>query len=136
MLEQWAAPFNAMSIISNRESPIHRDPGSRPAWSDLLLALGEYQDGRLELPGLGLLYRYNPGTIVGFSGCAFAHGAKCDGDRACIAWYMKDNVMKRLGLPVCGWADVKNLEPPRGYEYEGQDESWMYYVAEPKSSPI
>lgn len=127
VLQQWAAPFNAVSIISNRETPIHHDVGSRPAWSDLLLALGEYEDGRLELPTLGIVYQYNAGTMVAFSGCAFSHGAKCVGNRACIAWYMRDNVMKRLGLPLCGWADVNSVAPPRYDEYEAQENSWMFY---------
>jgi hypothetical protein len=62
--------------------------------------------------------------MIAFSGAAFEHGANCDGDRACIAFYMKDNVMNRLGLPIATWLDIReycftpesdNYEP--GYVY-------------------
>ena len=50
VLEHWWTPFNAMTVISNRETPLHRDLGSRPSWSDLLVALGNYENGRFALP--------------------------------------------------------------------------------------
>ena len=125
VLEVWATPFNAMTVVSNRSTPLHRDAGGRLAWSDLLLALGQYEDGRLLLPALGILYRYNPGTIVCFSGTAFEHGATCIGNRACVAFYMKDNIMNRLGLPIATWANVDSYAIPR--EHDNGDDSWMFY---------
>jgi hypothetical protein len=114
VLEQWWAPFNGITVISNRQTPLHRDLGGRPGWSDLLVALGKYQHGRFELPGLGLIYRYNPGTMICFAGSAFEHGANCNGDRACIAFYMKDNIMKRLGLPIADWLNVGEYQSGEG----------------------
>lgn len=134
-LKVWAAPFNAMTVVSNRTTPLHRDTGSRAAWSDLLLALGQYEDGRLLLPPLGIVYRYNPGTIVCFSGTAFEHGATCVGNRACVVFYMKDNVMNRLGLPIATWANVDGyaILPEPG----NADESWMFYEPyEPHLAPL
>ena len=32
------------------------------------LALGEYENGRIEFPGLGSRLKYDPGTIVTFMG--------------------------------------------------------------------
>ena len=44
-LEVWWTPFSAMSVVSNRETPLHRDMGGRVEWSDMLIALGEYHHG-------------------------------------------------------------------------------------------
>jgi hypothetical protein len=103
ILQLWYSPFSAVSVISNRSTPLHRDIGGRPQWLDLLIAVGEYKHGRFELPGIGLTLKYDPGTAVAFSGKIFRHGAHCVGDRACIAFYMRDNVLDRLGLPVGKW---------------------------------
>lgn len=103
ILQHWYSPFSAISVISNRSTPLHRDTGGRPQWLDLLIAVGEYEHGRFELPGIGLNLKYDPGTAVAFSGKIFRHGARCEGDRACIAFYMRDNVLDRLELPVGGW---------------------------------
>ena len=105
-LEAWYTPFSAMTVVGNRETPLHRDTGSRVDWADMLIALGTYHDGRLELPGLGMVYRYNPGTIIAFSGKAFEHGSTCSGNRACIALYMRDNVIRRLKVPTPSWVNV------------------------------
>ena len=35
---------------------------------DILVALGEYENGRIEFPGLGSRLKYDPGTIVAFMG--------------------------------------------------------------------
>lgn len=107
-LEAWWIPFSAMTVVSNRETPLHRDMGGRVDWCDMLIALGKYEHGRLALPGLGVTYRYNPGTVVAFSGMAFEHGATCPGNRACIALYMRNNVIRRLKLPTPSWLNASD----------------------------
>jgi len=89
----WYTPFSALSVISNRVTPLHCDTGARPEWMDLILALGEYDNGRFSIPAFGYTFKYNPGTILGFSSKIFRHGATCEGDRAAIAFYMQDNVL-------------------------------------------
>jgi len=106
-LSIWYSPFSALSVISNRVTPLHRDMQSRPEWYDMLVALGEYNHGRISLPGLGLIYCYNPGTIIAFSGKIFRHGATCPGDRACLSYYMRDNVLERVGAPMISWPNVQ-----------------------------
>ena len=88
ILSIWYTPFSAVSVISNRTTPLHRDTYGRPEWLDILVALGKYEHGRISFPGLGFDYKYNSGTIVAFPGKIFQHGAECEGDRACIAFYM------------------------------------------------
>jgi hypothetical protein len=115
VLAFWHAPFSAISVISNRLTPLHCDTGGRAEWTDLLLALGEYDNGRLSVPAFGYTFKYNPGAIIGFSSKIFRHGATCVGNRAAIAFYMRDNVLNRLGLPSGTWmeqAEYRNLLPP------------------------
>jgi hypothetical protein len=114
VLEFWHVPFSGISVISNRVTPLHCDTGGRAEWMDLLLALGEYDNGRFSVPAFGYTFKYNPGTIVALSSKIFRHGATCEGNRAAIAFYMRDNVLNRLGLPSGTWlnqADYKNLLP-------------------------
>jgi hypothetical protein len=103
VLEFWHVPFSAISVISNRVTPLHCDTGGRAEWMDFLLALGKYDNGRLSVPAFGYNFKYNPGTIVAFSSKIFRHGATCEGNRAAIAFYTRDNVMNRLGLPSGTW---------------------------------
>jgi len=120
ILQLWYCPFSAVSVISNRSTLLHRDTGGRPQWLDFLIVIGDYQHGRFEVPGLGLTFKYNPGTALAFSGKIFRHGAHCDGDRACIAFYMRDNVLERLGLPVGSWLNGSQydaLRQPIGTSY-------------------
>jgi hypothetical protein len=114
VLGYWHSPFSGISVISNRVTPLHCDTGGRAEWMDLLLALGEYENGRFSVPAFGYTFKYNPGTIAAVSSKIFRHGATCVGNRAAIAFYMRDNVLNRLGLPTGTWlhqADYRNLIP-------------------------
>lgn len=108
-LEIWSVPFTGLSVISNRSTPLHRDFNSRKEWLDLLVALGHYDRGVMRLPGLGLELAYNPGTVVRIAGRVIQHGVECNGERACLAYYMRDKVHERLGLRVPSWF---NLDGP------------------------
>ena len=109
-LQDWNVPFNALSVVSNRTTPWHRDTLGRKEWLELLVALGDYEDGRFELDGLNILFRYDPGCILATSGKLFRHGAHCDGERACLAYYMRDLVQERLGQPVVPWANIRMFD--------------------------
>ena len=85
-------------------SVVHRDNSSRPECFDMLLTLGNYDDGEIVFPNLGVWLRYNPGTLVALSGKLIQHGVEeVDGDRVCLAFYMKDNVHERLNVPPTAW---------------------------------
>ncbi|KAF8801179.1 hypothetical protein BYT27DRAFT_7115442, partial [Phlegmacium glaucopus] len=114
VLDIWQMPFSALSVISNRVTPLHCDTGGRVEWMDLMLALGEYDNGQYNVPAIGYTFKYNPGTIIGVSSKIFQHGAICEGNWAAISFYMRDNVLNRLGLPSRGWfqeADYQKLLP-------------------------
>ena len=68
ILQLWHSPFSAVSVISNRSTPLLWDTGGRAQWFDFLIALGDYQHGRFGIPGLGVFLKYNPGTDLAFSG--------------------------------------------------------------------
>jgi hypothetical protein len=106
LAEVWTLPFVSMSIMVNRETPLHRDNGGAPEWLDVLLPLGTYADGYFNVPGLGRRFHYSPGDLVGLAGRILRHSAECNGNRACIAFYMRKNVFSSLGLPHVGWAQV------------------------------
>lgn len=104
-LSIWTSPFNALSVITNRNTPAHRDTKGRNEWLDFVTALGEDNSvGIMTFPGLGLSVDYNPGTIVAIAGKIIRHAANFEGgERACIAYYMRNKVQERLGLPAGTW---------------------------------
>lgn len=110
ILSLWTIPFNAMQIISNRETPLHQDVQGRNEWYDILLTLGEYDNGRMVLPGLGLRLVYNPGTLVAISGKMVLHGvSRVNGDRISFAQFLRDKVMTRLGQLNAMYMNISNL---------------------------
>ena len=115
VLNLWMVPFSGLSVISNRITPLHRDCNGRKEWMDLLVALGRYHQGLFCIPGLGLELLYNPGTVVGIAGKVLQHGVECNGERACLAFYMRDRVHERLGLRAPRWFNVEGLISPVGF---------------------
>ncbi|KDQ50179.1 hypothetical protein JAAARDRAFT_114171, partial [Jaapia argillacea MUCL 33604] len=81
-------------------TPIHRDPKCRLGWFDLLATVGLYGYAEMELRGLGLWFRYTPGTAVALSRYIVKHGvSESDGERVCYAYFMRDRVLCRLQVP-------------------------------------
>ena len=105
LLKLWSSPFTAITAISNRDTPHHRDNGSAHEWLDILVALGDYDNGQIEFPGLGMRFKYDPGTVVVFTGRVLRHGANCPGDRACIVHHMKERVVEELGITKPSWVN-------------------------------
>jgi hypothetical protein len=94
-------------VISGRSTPPHRDGNSRYSWYDLLVTLGEYQNCRLRLPGVGVSFEYGPGTVVGLCGMVLEHEVPdFEGERVCYAYFMRDNVHEWAGVrPPGDWMD-------------------------------
>lgn len=105
----WSNLFNGVSIICNRETPIHRDTNSLEHWYDFLFTMGPYVDGVMEIPGVGIRLAYDSGTMVALTGRVLRHGvAKVDGDRLCVAYYMRENVQRRMAESLALWNRVDN----------------------------
>ncbi|KAG2366113.1 hypothetical protein BDR07DRAFT_1373825 [Suillus spraguei] len=95
-LQYWASVFNTLSIISNQETPNHRDHLSVPECFNILTTVGNYSNARMSMPSLQLEFR-----IV-------RHGVDgVEGDRIAWAWYMRDSVHIYARVPSHGWARVK-----------------------------
>lgn len=109
-MEKWGSTFSAVSLISNRSAPLHRDPRSHPSWYDILVSFGSYTEATLCLPGLGLELPYPSGTVVAFSGNLLRHGVtEHDGERVCLAYFMREKVHERLQVPLAGWMTTDKI---------------------------
>ena len=92
-IDAWGSPFTSISIISNRETPLHRDSKSRRAWMDMLVSLGDFVSTCMELRTVGVDVTLTPGTMVGMSSMLIRHGvSRCAWNRVCVAWYMRNSV--------------------------------------------
>ena len=109
ILETWTSPYTAISLMSNRDTPLHRDNGGGYSYMDMLLSVSEYTHGEFHAPGLGKTYWYVPGTVIGICGRVVRHGAAASGERLCIAQYLRSNVMRSLGIPNPEWVNVIDL---------------------------
>jgi hypothetical protein len=111
VLSQWASVFSGVAVISNRSTPPHRDRSSRCHWYDILATVGRYRNCNLELPGLGISLEYGPGTVVGISGNVLEHAVPSfEGDRACYAYFMRNNVHEWANVPASDWMYTKYYE--------------------------
>ncbi|CAA7266454.1 unnamed protein product [Cyclocybe aegerita] len=110
ILELWALPFTSVSIMNNRQTPVHHDSGGGFKCMDLLATVGPYTNGEMDIPTVGIRVRYSAGTMVGITRRALLHAAKVTGERACFAYYMRHNVLKHLNLEEPGWAKVSDID--------------------------
>ena len=77
----------------------------------MLVSVGTYNEGVLILPGLGLTFQYNPGTVVGLCGKLLKHAVpEVVGNRVCLAYYMRDKVHERIGVSAPGWMTLDKYE--------------------------
>ncbi|KAG2154497.1 uncharacterized protein EDB93DRAFT_1081414 [Suillus bovinus] len=107
ILQYWASVFNMLSIISNRQTPHHRDHLSIPECFNILTTVGNYSNAWMSMPSLQLEFGYDPGCMIGFSGRIVRHGVhEVEGDRVGWAWYTRDSVHIYAVVPSCGWARV------------------------------
>lgn len=110
LIKIWMSLFNGCQVMSNRETPVHRDNNSRSEWYDVLCSVGPYGSADLELTNAGLTFQYNTGVILAICGRILRHGvSKTDGDRICLAYYMRENVQRRLGSEPASWSYLQNL---------------------------
>jgi hypothetical protein len=92
----WPTPFTTLGLTANKESLPHRDKNGIEQFYDLLTTIGNYTDGRLRVPGLGIHFLYNPGTVVAICGKALQHAvAPVNGDRVCLAQYFQSVAMDK-----------------------------------------
>jgi hypothetical protein len=108
VLRLWTTPFSGYGLISNCTTPFHRDNNSQGQWYDCLTTIGEYEKGaQLKLKNLGLDLDYPSGTMVFLLGKIVRHGtSEINGNRVCIAQYMRDKVHERMRMRSPEWPTV------------------------------
>ena len=97
----WPSVYSGLTVIADRETPLHRDDGASISHFDLLFSAGVHNKAELRLPDVGTVLDYDPGTVVLLAGRALAHSVPRTwvGHRVCWAHYMKDKVHDKLGIP-------------------------------------
>lgn len=107
VLPFWPSIFNSVQLISNRESPFHRDTAGQPSWYDLLVTLGSYRRAELVLRNFGVQVAYKPGTIALLSSLVIHHGVRAvEPDRLCYSWFMSEALHSNLDVPSVPWMSV------------------------------
>ena len=131
LLEFWASPFHCMQVIVNRETINHRDTRGWALGYDLLATFGNYNNGVLSLPTIGLECLYNPGTVTGLMGKVFIHGVRpVNGERFCFAQFVRPGVFRRAFL------DQSEPRPPHLSLFENNslgDFQWEMYGGTPNT---
>ncbi|KAF8231597.1 hypothetical protein L208DRAFT_1276507, partial [Tricholoma matsutake] len=104
VLKYWTSPFSRYGLISNCCTPLHRDNFSQGPWCNFLTTISPYSGVQLRLYNLGLEFKYKLGMIVALLGKLVSHGVKePEGNRICLAQYMRDNVHSRMGIESPSW---------------------------------
>lgn len=105
-LSYWPTVFHSLQVISNRETPYHRDVSGEAEWMDLLISLGSYRQATLALRNVGMQVAYKPGSVVLLSGKIVHHGvSRVEPDRLCYAWYMTDALHRNFGGHDVSWVN-------------------------------
>jgi hypothetical protein len=93
ILSMWGSVFNGASVISNRETPFHRDGQTLPEWYDILCTLGGDSGTVLEFRDLGIRLWYHAGTIVAPCGNLIYHGvSSAEEEQVCVAFWMRSRI--------------------------------------------
>lgn len=104
-LDQWGCPFTAVSVISNRVTPAHRDSKSRKQYFDILTSVGTFNKVKIKFEGLGYEVEMEPGGVCGLLGHVVNHEVPDwgPGDRVCVAWYMRSSVHASMDVFPADW---------------------------------
>jgi hypothetical protein len=110
VLDCWHTPFSGVSAICNRETPRHKDVLGRHDWYDVLVTMGTHPTINFSLPGIRSSFAYCPGTVVALCGRILSHKVErsVEGDRACFAWFMREDVRSYLDM-AAGPSTVKGV---------------------------
>lgn len=109
-LDHWYSVFTAMTLITNRESPLHRDPKTNIRWFDLMLSVGDYEEAVLELSTFGIRFLYNSGSVCFLSGKLVRHGVSAaNGTRICYVYYMRESMHKFYSVKLTKWVEYDRV---------------------------
>ena len=117
----WPTVFNAVTMISNRETPFHRDSKSSSSWYDVITSVGPYDKAPLYLSPLAIRTDNRPGTVCAFSGVAHRHAVRrIVYPRVCFAWYQREDVRRGAFVDSAGYMTQKHYNDcvgPKGIRF-------------------
>lgn len=101
VLEIWPFAFNAVAVVSNRSTGIHRDRYSGDDIEyDGMATVGGDDNVAIELKGLGFRGRYRSGTMVWTSCCTHLHSVSDSTFRASGLRGIREKVCSTRHGPV------------------------------------
>jgi hypothetical protein len=109
LLKVWTAPFVAASVISNRDTPLHRDNGATYGSMDVLASVGPFEEAKFMVPSLGYQFLFGSGTVIGLLGRVVPHAAEASGERLCYAQYLRENILSSLGVDSPGLMNIVDI---------------------------
>jgi hypothetical protein len=106
----WKSIFTGHTWVLNRKIRPHRDGQGFKAGYDYLTVLGT-AFSQLHLRDINVTLDYRPGTVVGLPGRVLTHEVKDwgDGDRICIARWLRKNLLLRRSIPGFDWPLVSSF---------------------------
>jgi hypothetical protein len=108
---KWPSVFNGVQAIANRVTPKHRDANSLQEWYDILITMGSYHNSSMKLYNIGVELAYPAGMVIGVGGKVIEHGVEAfDGERVCLAYFMRENVFQRTGVKNEGWCSLDKIK--------------------------
>lgn len=109
-LKYWPTVFNGMALISNRQTPKHRDEQTWPTWYDVLATVGDYDIGDFAISALGIRFQYPSGTMIALCGGVLEHAAEIvSGERVCWAYFMRRDLYEYADVKLAHWSEIKNI---------------------------
>jgi hypothetical protein len=108
---KWPSVFHGVQAIANRVTPRHRDSNSLQEWYDILITMGTYGNSTMKLYNIGVELWYPAGTVIGVGGKVIEHGVEAfNGERVCLAYFMRENVFQRTGVKNEGWCTLDKIK--------------------------
>ena len=108
--QAWPSVFNGITVITNRNTPSHRDGKGHGPWFDLLYSGGYHTRAKFSIPELRANFTYQPGTVIALCGRVFRHEVMewSGKDRLCLAHYMRHEIQDRLQEQVSDapWVEI------------------------------
>ncbi len=85
-------------------------PRQQSEWYDLLTTVSLYNMAICNIPGVGMQFEYLSGMVIGLGGRILRHGVSAaDGERICLAYYMREAVLRRLGQSDVSWSRLHKV---------------------------
>jgi hypothetical protein len=71
----------------------------------------------ISLRDINITANYNPGTVVGIPGRVLVHEATAwgKGNRICVAQWIREQLLKKHGVPKIDWPQVSGLSTRFGW---------------------